>query len=323
MTKEVYNPWKNMTESSQRRIDSETLHNLFWMTDLHGNYGFYLRRNRRFETTENITELKGISVIKRNSQDGAGELFLLLKNKEEWHLFFSLCEDLIAVAHRYSSEDQMISTVEIRLQRWQQLLKQDIKRKMPLEKQMGLFTELLCLKDVVAPKVGIRQAVFSWVGPDFDRQDFLLDNSVIEVKSYNTSKSSVIHVSSVLQLHSEKKKLFLISYALSQSNNGMSIKDMEEVIKSLLDEEEAYDAINNFDSKLIEYGYIPEIIREPLHHFIVDNYRVFLVSKKFPKIIPSDITSQIISVKYSIDLSKCSQHEVMRDSFLNGEYKNG
>jgi len=316
MIRETNNPWKNMAESSQRRIDSETLHNLFWITDLQGNYGFYLRRNRRFETTENTAKLKGVSIVKRNSQDGIGELFLLLKNKEDWQIFYALCEDLVAVAHRYDSEDQMLSAVEVRLRRWQQLLKQDRAQEMALEKQMGLFTELLCLRDIVAPKVGIRQAVFSWVGPEFDKQDFLIDNAVIEVKSYRTSKGAVIHVSSLYQLHSEKEPLFLVSYGLTHSNDGLSIENIAQKIKVLL-YEEAPDAVDAFENKLIEYGYIPEIIREPLYSFIVDKRRAFFVSNEFPKIFPSDIKSQIVSVNYSIDLSKCTEYEVMTDSFLN------
>jgi hypothetical protein len=316
MTTETKNPWENMAESSQRRIDSETLHNLFWITDLQGNYGFYLRRNRRFETTEAAAKLKGISIIKRNSQDDIGELFLILKNKEDWQIFYALCEDLVAVAHRYDSEDQMLSAVEVRLKRWQQLLKQDRSQEMTLEKQMGLFTELLCLKDIIAPKVDFRQAVFSWVGPEFDKQDFLIDNAIIEVKSYRTSKGPVVHVSSLYQLHSEKEPLFLVSYGLTRSSDGLSIEDIAQAIKKLL-YEKAPDTVDSFDTKLMKYGYIPEIIKEPLYQFIVDKRRAFLVSNEFPKIFPSDIKSQIVSVNYSVDLSGCTEYEVMNDSFLD------
>ncbi len=305
-----------MIESSQRRIDSETLHNLFWITDLAGNYGFYLRRNRPFETIETIAKLKGILIVKRNSQNGVGELFLILKNKEDWQIFYTLCEDLVAVAHRYDSEDKMISAVEVRLKRWQQLLKQDMTKEMTLEKQMGLFTELLCLRDIVAPKVGLRQAVFSWVGPESDKQDFLIDNAVIEVKSYRTSKSAIVHISSLHQLHCEKEPLFLISYGMTRSDDGLSIENISHEIKEML-YDEAPDVLDTLDNKLMKYGYIPEIIREPLYQFIVDKRRVFFVSDKFPKISPSDVKSQIVTVSYSIDLSKCTEYEVNIDSFLN------
>jgi hypothetical protein len=317
MTRYNKNPWENMTESSQRRIDSETLHNLFWITDLQGNYGFCLRRNRIFERFENTVSLKGISILKRNSQYGFGELFLILNKKEDWQIFYALCEDIVTAARRYDSEDQMIGAVEVRLKRWQQLLKQERKQDMTLEKQMGLFAELLCLRDIIAQKAGIRQAVFSWVGPEFDKQDFLIADAVIEVKSYRTSKGAVVHITSLNQLHSEKEPLFLVSYGLTPSDDGLTVEDVVHNIKELL-EEDSPDTIDIFENKLMEYGYIPEISENPLYQFIVDKRRAFFVSDEFPKIFPCHIKSQITSVIYCIDLSKCSEYEVMIDSFLNG-----
>ncbi len=310
------NPWKNMTESSQRRVDSNTCHNLFWMIDLQGNYGFYLRRNQTFESIEDTSNLKGISILKRNSKDGCGELFLILNQIEDWQIFYALCEDLIKAAQRYDSEDKMLSAVEVRLKRWQQLLKQERKQEMTLERQMGLFSELLCLRDIIAPKVGIRQAVFAWVGPEFDKQDFLIEHAVIEVKSYRISKGPIVHISSLQQLHSEKEPLFLVSYGLTHSDNGLSIEDIAQEIKELLGETSS-DAIDVFENKLMEYGYIPEIITESLFQFLVDKRRAFFVSDEFPKIFPSAIKSQILSVNYSVDLSRCTEYEVMSDSFLN------
>ncbi len=316
MTSHSRNPWEKMIESSQRRVDSDTSHNLFWITDLHGNYGFCLQTKKIFEDTEHTASLKGISIPKRNSKEGYGELFLILNQKEDWQIFYALCEDLIAVTHRYNDDVKMISAVEVRLQRWQQLLKKDRSREMSLEKQMGLFTELFTLKEIVAKKVGIKNAIISWVGPEFDKQDFLIDDAIIEVKSYRTSKGAIVHISSLNQLISEKIPLFLLSFGLTCSESGFSIKDIVFEIKNEL-ENEAYDYLNMFELKLIEYGFIPEIIKNPLYNFIVDVKKVFFVSDKFPKMLPQIVKSQIISIKYSIDLSKCGEHELEIENFLN------
>ena len=40
MTNNV-SPWTNMSESSQRRVESDTQYNLFWITDLQGNCKFW------------------------------------------------------------------------------------------------------------------------------------------------------------------------------------------------------------------------------------------------------------------------------------------
>lgn len=315
MINQARNPWEKMSESSQRRIDSEQ-HDLFWITDLQGNYGFCLQTKTTFSDTKHSANLKGISILKRNSQLDYGELFLILNQKEDWQIFLALCEDLIAVSHRYTSDEKMISAVEVRLQRWQQLLKMDRNSDMTLEKQMGLFTELLTLKEIVANKFGIKSAVISWVGPDLDKQDFLLDDAIIEVKSFRTSRGAIVHISSLNQLISAKIPLFLLAFGLTRSEKGQTIKDLVFDIKKLL-ENEANNYLNMFELKLIEYGFIPVLIKNPLYNFIVDSEKVFLVSDEFPRILPKTIQNEITSVKYSIDLTKCDKHEQNIKTFLN------
>jgi hypothetical protein len=310
-------PWVNMTESTQRRIDYETQYNLFWITDIQGNYGFCIQAKNMIINSDEKIKLKGISMIKRNSEGDYAELFLILKNKEDWQIFLVLCEDLIGVTKKYDTDEKMLCAVEIRLRRWQQLLRQDRNQKMTLEKQMGLFSELMCLKDVVAFKTGIKQAVTSWVGPEYDKQDFLLDNAAIEVKSYRTSKGENVQISSIQQLNSEKEPLFLISYALNFSENGLSIQDISQSIRNslLLVSTEIMDV---FENKLIEYGYIPELINEPLQKFIVDKQKVYHVVGSFPRITAREIKAPITSVAYSIDLSQCSEFEEEFKTFLGG-----
>jgi len=309
------NPWLNMQESAQRRIESITNHNIFWVTDLEGKYGFCLQSKNLFESIKPPASLNGISILKRNSAYNIGELFLILNNKEDWQIFNSLCEDLISITHKYDSDEAMINAVEVRLKRWQQLLKQDRNQDMSLERQMGLFTELLCLKDIITPKIGIEQAVTSWVGADFDKQDFLLDNAIIEVKSYRTTKSPIINISSLQQLHSDKEPIFLLTYSLMQSDNGTAINSIVKDIEKLL-ENEPEDVLNIFDNKLLEYGYIPEIVKTPFYKFIVDKTKAYYVSDDFPKLSPEYIKSQIIKVKYSIDLIQCEEFEVEVNSII-------
>lgn len=309
------NPWQDMPESTQRRVKSDTPHSLFWITDLEGKFGFLLQSKELFNKVELPANLNGIELLKRNSTYGYGELFLVLNNKEDWQIFYSLCNDLVSITDNYDNDTAMISAVEERLKRWQQLLKQDRSRAMNLQRQMGLFSELLCLRDIIVPNFGIGQAIISWVGPDFDKQDFLLDNAIIEVKSYKTSKGQTTHISSIKQLISDKVPLFLLTYGLTQTENGESIADIVNSIKISL-KKESNEIKNKFEGKLLEYGYIPEITKTEFYKFIVDKNRVFLTSGDFPKIQPRHIKHGIIDVKYSIDLLECSNYEENINDFL-------
>lgn len=309
------NPWKDMQESSRRRVDNLSDHNIFWITDLKGSYGFCLQSKNTFNNTDSKSYLKGINIVKRNSAEDIGELFLLLNQKEDWPIFLSLCNDLVSMTHRYDDDLAMISAVEIRLNRWQQLLKLDSLNEMSQKAQMGLYSELTCLLEMVIPKYGVSQSITAWVGPDFDKQDFLLDNAIFEVKSYKTSKGEVVNISSVNQLYSEKIPLYLLTYGLTVSENGTSIDDLVLVINELL-ESETNDFKDQFDSKLMEYGYIPELATKPLIKFIVDKNKGYLVSDSFPKLDPTSLAQEIISVKYSIDMLLCEQHGVDLSTIL-------
>lgn len=303
------NPWENMPESSKRRIREETDRNLFWMTDLRGEYGFLIQTANAFDDTEWTINLKGIAVLKRNSQDQQGELILVLNNREDWQIFKILCDDLTTEALRCGSDKKMIVAAEARLKRWQRLLKQDLHRELTTEVQMGLFSELLCLRDLIAPQIGFEQAVSSWVGPDLDKQDFLMERSALEVKSYRTSKGSIVSISSAQQLTSDKASLFLISYGLTPTDNGMSIGDIADSVKEIVSSS-SIEYLDLFENKLARYGYIPELLKEPLLKFISDKTRAYSVTDQFPKIDSQNIHSQIVSVKYTIDLSQCTDFEV-------------
>jgi Putative PD-(D/E)XK family member, (DUF4420) len=116
------NPWEHMQISSQRRLDLDTECNFFWMTDLQGNYGFYLQTNKVFVETNNLVKLKGVSILRRNSDENKGQLFLILHHKEDWQIFLTLCQDLINETHNCKDDEQTLSIFEARLKRWQNLL---------------------------------------------------------------------------------------------------------------------------------------------------------------------------------------------------------
>jgi hypothetical protein len=309
------NPWADMPDQTQRRINSKVEHELFWVTTFEGEYGLFLQSNSLFKNIDSPANLKDIRIIKRNADNKYGELYLILNNHEDWPIFYTLCQNLSSVAYQYTDDKAMISAVEIRLKRWQQLLKQDKNQEMSQQKQMGLFTELLCLRDIVLPQYGVEQAIVSWVGADFDKQDFLLEDAIFEVKSYKTSKGQTVHISSIKQLISDKIFLYLLTYGLTISENGLSIVDIVQDISSQLIDK-SNEIKDEFSFKLLEVGYFPEAVKKPFLKFIVDKNRAFKVTDGFPKILPKNIENGIIDVKYAIDLLACSEYEVNVNSIL-------
>ncbi len=308
MTEKPINPWLNMLPDSIRRVDSEIVHNLFWMIDHDGNYGFYLKTTKEFKSTEIDIRLRGISLIKRNLEN-SGELFLILIRQNDWELFWSVCKDIISICGAYSVNEEMVIAVEHRLRRWQAFLMQNTEVSLSLMMQMGLFAELMFLKNILIPEKGVSDAITAWGGPEADRQDFSFSDLSIEIKSYKTSKGPQVTIPSTHQLFSEDKPLFLVAYGLTEASNGESIADLISELDILISSE-SVNLIQVFERKLIEFGYMPGMIYDVLYKFIIDSLRGFTVIRDFPRILPHQTPSEIVAVNYTIDLQLCTRFEV-------------
>lgn len=311
MTKNLENPWVAMNIGSSRRIDSEIQHEVFWIRDEQGHYGFYLQSAEKFTEAETDIHLKGVSLVKRNSRD-FGELFLILNRQSDWELFLTLCEDILSICITRTTNKEMIDAVEGRLRRWQIFLTQNNDPIMSAELQMGLFSELICLKNLTSSR-GIRDSVIAWSGPDKDKQDFNFPDTMVEVKSYKTSRGAKVMISSSHQLLSESKPLYLIAYSLTPSEIGFSIKDIIFEFDEMLNNE-TFATQQLFENKVISYGYMPNMNDEALIKFTVDSTRVFEVTTDFPKLLPYQVPSEITKLSYTIDLELCKAHERSSDT---------
>lgn len=305
------NPWAGMPSNSKRRIEEWSERNLFWITDIKGGYGFNIHSSEPFDDSSTRLRLKGIDIGKRNTDTGA-DFFLVLSRNDDWQIFQVLCSDLISTAINTASDRAMISAIEARLRRWQQLLKSDPQRQLTVEAQMGLFSELLCLRDVIGPQIGLGNAVRKWGGPDFDKQDFVCDSAAVEVKSYVSSKGPTVTISSAQQLWSDKDSLYLVAYGVSQSETGGTVEDLDKEILVLLERDEA--AKELFEAKVGQYGFVPELYVGELVKFVADARRLYLISESFPRIDPGLLAGEITAVKYAIDLARCGRFEVTENA---------
>lgn len=314
MINEGKNPWAGMPLASKRRMSGETAHAFFWMIDDRGKYGLYLKAAAVFDASIFEVRLKGIAIKKNAAADAAGELFLILNRQEDWELFLAVCTDLAAACSEKEGVD-LIAVIHRRLIRWQQFLKQNYRLQLSMEQQMGLFSELFYMLNYLLPVYGIKESLNAWVGPDFDKQDFSLNGLLIELKSYPSSRGPLIHISSLHQLDNSSKPLVLAAYGLTLTESGSSVQDLAESILAVI-REDGHPLEDVFYSKLAQYGYIDGVNAEPLSRFIADNIRVFSVSDKFPRLVVKDVSHQIVSVKYTIDLSKCEEFEIADPSSI-------
>ena len=308
---QMINPWENISFGSQRRIESKSRFNYFWITDTSRHYGLFIQTGYDLPPTLNTLRLKGITLRNQNT-DGKGELFLIINSNTEWELFLKICMDLIRSSETAAGEEQMINAVYSRLKKWQSFLKQGASTSLSLIEQMGLYTELDCLLNHILPSNGAEQTVTSWTGADFDKQDFSLSEKLVEVKSYASSKGASVYISSMHQLDNSKKMLYLLVYGLTVTSSGFSLTDLVTQIENNLALNQ--DALEQFQEKMAMRGYIPGATDPPFHKFQIDRQIAFQVRDDFPKILSTDVPAEVSSVNYILDILKCMNFNVELNS---------
>lgn len=298
-----------MAKAARRRVSEKSKIDSFWIVDATGNVGLYITATFPFSNDKTSLNLKEINYIKKNNNLNKGEIFLLCPKKED-QLFYKVCQDLLNLLEINTSTYNLEIVIENRLQKWQELFKNSNFNNISFEVQMGLFSELYFLNNVLAKKTGIEAAILSWVGPDAGLQDFALSKSAIEIKSYITSNGPEIKISTASQLYTEKENLYLCSYGLTKSSIGNNILDLINELKINY----TFDAKSRFlfEGKLLDYGFLLDMKNDQLTSFLVDSCRVYSVDSEFPK-IPANMPPAIKKVSYSIDLNQCISHEINID----------
>lgn len=304
----IKNPWKDMARGSQRR--ASLYHDIYWIKEeMEGNYGLKLSLKNSEENLKiKELKLKNIDIFENKNEDKT-DLYLMLNSLYDYDIFNSLCMDLIEECENYSEKVEIYVVVFNRLTRWKNLLLNNKEKSLPIELQMGLFSELDTLLSIVlTKKTSLKEAVLSWGGPDSDKQDFILDKLALEVKSHKTGKNEVIHVSSPQQLFSSKNRLVLRVYSLDIKENGDTVENLIQQIKHELKNNNLFNEMYIFEQKIVQYGYKDDFHKDTLYKFHIDKISNFDVRNDFPRVDLESIPSGIINMKYQLNLNNCKDY---------------
>lgn len=318
----IDNPWEDMSWSSKRRASMP--HDIYWIREeIRGDYGLKISFKQTNALKIKVEEIKfrNIEFIRAHRKGNQVEWYLLLKEQGEWEIFLKLCNDLIDQVERIQKEETMITVIINRLKRWQKLLMNRASNQLSPEIQMGLFSELHSLFYHVSQHTTLKEAIHSWGGPDSDIQDFVFGERALEVKSHRSNRGEFVTISNPYQLYSVKKHFNLIVYALSRTDNGQTISDLVDMIKTELEKEMLLREIDLLDYKTAQYGYFDMVHKFKLINFHIDKITSYELSETFPKVSIEDIPEGVTNLKYQIDLTKCEKYKVNMDSLFFKEEK--
>ena len=267
-----------------------------------------------------LPKLTNIAITLRCGVRGRSELTLTLTNPDYLELFRALCADLISTGRfvRRPTHVHALSAFIARLLRWQELLKGRRDGVLNSAQQLGLFGELLVLRDVFLTRTDALAALSAWRGPTGAEQDFQFAGWLFEVKSLMVSSDSAIPISSAHQLDLASGRIGLLHQVFSTSGGGSARgctlrRLVDDIQEALLNGPSA--AVDLFRARLMESGYEP-LEEYDVQRLTLSRRRTYEITESFPRIAASDLRPGIGNVRYDLAPAACSAFEIEEGELL-------
>ena len=226
-------------------------------------------------------------------------------------LFSKMSEDILSVLEKIkSSAQQTIFTIIIaRINAWQDFMKRNKEGVLSYEEEVGLFGELLILRELTKYNILPSQAIDCWQGPLDSVQDFYLNTGALEVKTTISKNGFDASINSLEQLDNTLvSPLYLSGVKLSLNEVGITLSNLiEEIKKEWFEDAEA---IEKFNIKLLHAGFFEELSKEYKRTFIKDEFITFIIDEQFPKITKRIVDKEITKVKYTVDLDLINTNKI-------------
>ncbi len=298
-----YTILKDQKNGEQKKIDVESALEVFFGY----NHDGLLRLS--FLSKNNPASLESTRIIRviQGKEDTASywTSFDLLDNDLD-EAYVSFCENMIDSVIGVNEEREALKQMQRRFRTWKYLFQRNTSKDLSPERLMGLFGELVTLRSVIAPRVGIDMAVQSWGGPDKQSKDFTLSRDWFEVKTVGTSAESV-KISSLAQLSSDidGHLVVLRVEAMSEEYKGRdsSIIDIVKSILNMISDERTERILIEkvYKSGIDIYG------QEDRVRFNIKSIDVYAVNNGFPRITDRMIGHpEITNVSYLISIAAIS-----------------
>ncbi|MFP7754564.1 PD-(D/E)XK motif protein [Thermodesulfobacteriota bacterium B35] len=313
----MINPWNEIETPKHdllyRLVDPQHPLRLLRAKDALGRLLFLYEFSELAGVPRNLPKLKGIViriVLPQPDVNKNGMLVLILKDKKDWQIFFSLCNDIVASTREAVQQNQAVQIILRRLQHWQDFLKRVRPDILPEREIKGLLGELLFITRHLSSAFGLEAAISFWQGPEDAPQDFTVNNCAVEVKCQLGTTTPMVRISSEDQLCPQLPEMFLYVVTLGKADeeekNGITLPSIIASIRDGL--EDCPDAFERFNDLIYQTGYLDREEYEEFRYVPISE-KMFSVTTGFPRICPENLSSGITKLTYNIKLLDCEPFE--------------
>jgi hypothetical protein len=223
-------------------------------------------------------------------------------------LFAIMAADVLGTLDsRYVSGDsRRFSVFVARIRSWQEFMRRGMPRLLSPEAELGLVGELQILSTILQAAYPVALSVEAWKGPQRGLHDFVLDGGVIEVKTAIASRGFPAHITSLDQLdESLVRPLYLAAVRLNVAPIGKTLSQYVDSLREVLALHE--DARADFDSRLIEAGFMDSMGGSYVRAFHVASVSYYEVGDGFPRLTRASVPRGVTRAIYDLDLDLVSQ----------------
>jgi hypothetical protein len=243
-------------------------------------------------------------------------LSLALSEAAYEEVFAVLADDVAQAVRSSAREKDAVEALLGRLIVWQSFMKRQRAEGLQRSEVIGLYGEMIAINMLLDAGMSPHALINAWCGPLDGLWDFKFDDVAVEVKTTSQVPPSTISVSTLAQLDETRvRKLFLSHVALVESEEGRSLAELAVETGQKI---EAIDrtALPTWKDLLIQSGYLEGTgLSESLRLRLV-SLNHFLVEGEFPRIVPSDVSSGIVTCVYDIQLAAIDPYRVTRAALL-------
>lgn len=289
--------------------------------DFRGRYVFQLEA--AFDGADGSRPLPapaGIEIVRDGLEGGRARLSLTLTDRTDFEIFRVLCADLLTVTQSIPAREDWrgMSIVLARLSRWQEVLARRRAGALTRNEIIGLFGELLFLRDLLVPRIGAAAAIASWRGPFGDEQDFAIGDTIFEVKTQGSSADRRLSISSEDQLDTSRSRIVLCQQGLAPAPPGdLAGRTLNQLVAEVRDliREAGTGALDRLELALFESGWETRAEYDEDIWSLVD--RVFYeVREGFPSIVRADLRPGVEEVRYRVRVADCLPFRIDTESAM-------
>lgn len=315
-------PWDDISIPDRnfnvRRVAGTTAVPCYWGLNIEGDNLFIMElvgdNTKQFH--KGVSTVRGIEVDLRDGGAGIQRFILTLSQRSNIDLFSGLCRTLVYALKDATDSSSSLAVALTHINRWKIFLSGCNIPHLSPEEVRGLFTELTFLLELL-DFLPSNEAVSAWRGPDRSHQDFIFGNIAVEIKSLSGVERSVITISSEDQLESQNDSLFLKVYRLSNLENALNARSLNEIVGSVQNRLVDLCAAEEFGRKLVNYGYAPMPDYDS-PAFVVSEILTYRVEGDFPKLVRSEIPCGVIKIRYDIKIESIAKFKCDQKSVFGG-----